>query len=174
MSMMNWSVAFLGYAREKLTQNLAQVERCGRLLTDEDLWHRPNAHTNSVGNLVLHLMGNVRQWILGGLRGDACDRDRPAEFAARAACPRAELLADLSRVVLRAEETLRQLDTAALERPHRIQGYDVTGLVAVFHVVEHFSFHTGQIVHITKLLKDVDLSLYDAQGRKTVGAVHTP
>jgi uncharacterized damage-inducible protein DinB len=164
----------LAYARTKLTDHLAQVVRCVGLLGPDELWQRANAHTNSVGNLVLHLTGNVRQWIVGGLGGEQIERDRPAEFAERGPLPAAELLGGLEGTVGRALEVLAGLNAGVLEARHTIQGYGVSGLSAVFHVVEHFAFHTGQIVHMTKVLKDVDLSLYDAHGHKRPGQGATP
>ena len=164
----------LTYARTKLASHLAQVVRCARLLTPDEIWQRANAHANSVGNLILHLTGNVGQWIVGGLGGDVVPRDRPAEFAARGPSPAAELLGGLERTVGRALEVLAGLDAPALQARHTIQGYEVSGLVAVFHVVEHFAFHTGQIVHMTKVLKDVDLSLYDAHGHRRSGQSAIP
>ena len=162
------------YARDKLADHLAQIVRCVGLLSPDELWHRANAHANSVGNLVLHLTGNVRQWIVGGLGGATIARDRPAEFAERGPLPAAEILGALERTVRSAREVLAGLDVAALEAPHTIQGYEVSGLIALLHVVEHFAFHTGQIVHMTKVLKDVDLALYDAQGHKSPGQRATP
>jgi len=153
-------------AATKLRQDLAQIRRCGALLSDEQAWHRPNAHCNSVANLVLHLAGNVRQWIVAGIGGEAFDRDRPAEFAARDAGPLPPLLDALEHAVHRAVGIIEAQTADDLLREFDIQGYRVSGLSAVFHVAEHFSFHTGQIVHITKTLRDVDLSLYDAHGRR--------
>lgn len=164
---------FTHFAADKLTQHLAQIVRCARLLDQSQVWHRVNEHCNSVGNLILHLTGNVRQWIVAGLGGEPFARDRPAEFAQRGPLPTAEILGNLERVVGRAIEVIGGLDGAGLAARHTIQGYDVTGLAAVFHVAEHFSGHAAQIVHMTKALKDVDVSLYDAQGHKrpNTGAV---
>ena len=153
-------------AAAKLRQDLAQVLRCARLLTLNELWHRSNDHCNSVGSLLLHLTGNVRQWILAGIGGESFERDRPAEFGQRVALPAEPILAELERVACAAIDMIEQLDPAGLARRCSIQGYDVSALQAVFHVAEHFSFHTGQIVHMTKVLRSVDLSLYDAQGRR--------
>lgn len=160
---------FLAHAGTKLNEHLAQIVRCVGLLSTDEVWHRANEHTNSVGNLILHLTGNVRQWILAGLGREAVLRNRPAEFAERGPLPAAEILAPLQQAVARAVEVLADLDAAALEARYSIQGYDVSGLVVVFHVVEHFAFHTGQIVHVTKVLKNVDVSLYDADGHKRPG-----
>ena len=161
--------SFLAHARTKLAEHRAQIARCVALLSTSELWHRTNEHTNSVGNLLLHLTGNVRQWILGGLGGQPVARDRPAEFAERGPVPAAPLLGALQETVAQACEILAQLDAPALAARRNIQGYDVSGLIAACHVLEHFAFHTGQIVHMTKVLKNVDVSLYDVQGHKHPG-----
>ena len=165
---------FTSYALDKIRQNLRQIQRCVELLEDGDLWHRVNEHTNSIGNLVLHLTGNVRQWIVAGLGEEPFARDRPAEFAQREPLPRAEILDHLQHTAHRALEIIARLDEPDLVRRYTIQDYDVSALVAVFHVVEHFSTHTGQIVHMTKALRDVDLSVYDAHGHKPPGSGATP
>jgi len=158
--------AFTAYATGRLNDCLANIERCIGLLTIEQTWQRPNDVSNSVGNLVLHLTGNVRQWIVSGLGGEPSDRDRPAEFAERGPLPSEQIVAGLRDVVMRANEIIDGLTSTALEQEYPIQGRVVTGVAAVFHVVEHFSFHTGQIVSMTKLFTEKDLSLYDAQGRR--------
>lgn len=157
---------FRDYACVKLREYAAQIERCLGLLSDAQVWQRPNQHSNSVANLVLHLCGNVTQWILGGLGGGAEPRDRPAEFAARGGASAAELAARMRGVVAEACCTIERLDHAMLSAPVAIQGYATTGLAAAFHVTEHFAFHAGQIIWATKAILDVDLSLYDAQGRR--------
>lgn len=164
--------AFTEYACQKLEQNLGQIRRCVGLLDDAQLWRRWNPHCNSVGNLVLHLAGNVHEWINAGLGGDVLNRNRAAEFAERGPLPGATVLARLEAVVQRACTVLRGLDAAALAQPRRIQEYEVATLVAVTHVVEHFSFHTGQIIHETKAQRDCDLSLYDERGHKPGGNVN--
>ena len=174
MEMQSLLEAFRTHARTKLDEHAAQIARCAALLTEAELWQRDNAHTNSVGNLVLHLTGNIRQWILGGFGGQIVVRDRPAEFAERGPRPKAEIMAGLDQVIGQANEVLAALSAEAMAAGRNIQGYDVTGLVAISHVIEHLAFHTGQIVHITKCLRDVDLSLYDAHGHKRPGCGHAP
>lgn len=154
------------YSEDRLRHYLAQIERCAAMLSTEELWSRPNAHVNSVANLILHLTGNVRQWIVASVGGEPFDRDRPAEFAARDGRPASEIVPALHAVVDRACAVIRGLDAEALATPRTIQGYTVLTQTAVLHVVEHFAYHAGQIVHTTKWLKDVDLSLYDPQGRR--------
>jgi uncharacterized damage-inducible protein DinB len=163
---------FVAYATTKLEQNLAQVSRCAGLLTHEELWRRANQHANSVGNLLLHLNGNVRQWIAAGVGGQPFHRNRPAEFAARAPQPADDALANLEQTVTAALRIIAALPSHKATVRRHIQDYEVSTQTAIFHVVEHFSFHTGQIVHATKLIKDVDLSLYDEQGRKYADQDH--
>ncbi len=153
-------------AARKLEQDMRQIGRCAGLLSEQEFWSRANEHCNSVGVLVLHLAGNVRQWILGGVAGRAVERDRPAEFAARGPAPVGPAIEALKQTVRDAVAVIRGVRSAQAPEPRTIQGYRVSVLLAVFHVAEHFSFHTGQVVHMTKVLRDVDLSLYDAQGQQ--------
>jgi uncharacterized damage-inducible protein DinB len=154
------------YAAAKIRQNLTQIERCARCLSAEQVWHRTSEHTNSIGNLVLHLAGNVRQWVVAGLGRESFARDRASEFAARGDMCVAELSAKLEQAVDDVLVTLARLDAAGLAAEYTIQGYNVSGVVVVCHVVEHFSWHTGQIVYMTKVLTGADLTLYDSAGHK--------
>ncbi len=163
------SEGFLEYASAKLRRYAMQIRRCAELLDDAELWRRADPHCNAVGNLILHLTGNVSQWVLGGLAEREVSRDRPAEFAARGVPDRAAMLARFDDAVREACGVIGRLDPAALARRASIQGYDVTRRVAVFHVVEHFAYHAGQIIHATKALRGVSLSLYDAQGQLLSG-----
>jgi uncharacterized damage-inducible protein DinB len=118
-----------------------------------DVWWRPHADTTSIGNLLLHLQGNVRQWIVSGL-GDAPDeRDRESEFAARQGAEAQVLIAALSATVERACEVIERLPSERWMQRVTIQDFEVTVLAAVLHIVEHFSWHTGQITWIAKLRK---------------------
>ena len=137
-------------------------------LTVEQVWWRPNEASNSIGNLLLHLNGNVRQWLLTSFNHRDDHRNRPAEFAEKAGGPAAELLARLSATMAETAELFSRLREEDLVAPMDIQGYHVTVLEAVYHVVEHFGMHYGQIVHITKALQGKDLGFYrhlDKTGR---------
>ena len=154
--------AFLEESRRHLSEDyLPKIERCLERLTDEQVWWRAGEHTNSVGNLILHLEGNLRQWVVCGAGGAADLRDRDREFAERRPLPREELLARLRAVVAEADAALARLDPSTLLERRRVQGLDVTLLAAAFHAVEHFSTHTGQIVLLTKMLTGRDLAFYD-------------
>src|SRR5688500_877531 len=140
------SVAFLLQAREFLRDEyLPKIERCLEKLTDEQVWWRPNAESNSIGNLLLHLSGNARQWIVCGLGEEADDRVRQTEFDERRTIPRDELLSKLRGTVTAVDETLAGFDSRRLLDSFKIQGTESTALAAIFHVTEHFSMHTGQI-----------------------------
>jgi uncharacterized damage-inducible protein DinB len=154
--------AFLAEARRHLSEDyLPKIERCLERLTDEQVWWRASERSNSVGNLLLHLEGNLRQWVVSGAGGAADARVRDREFAECGRVPRAELLKGLRAAVSEADDALARLDPAALLEARRVQGLDVTLMTAVFHAVEHFSMHTGQIILLTKMLADEDLAFYD-------------
>ena len=153
---------FLSQARHHLNDDyLPKIRRCLEVLSREDVWWRAHENTNSIGNLALHLCGNVRQWIVSGLGVEEDRRRRPAEFSRREPIPKDQLLEMLETTVGEAVRVLDSLSEEDLATSRRIQVYDVTGLQAVLHVVEHFSYHTGQIIYITRLRKNVDLKFYD-------------
>ena len=157
--------AFITKARALLlTEYLPKIERCLEQLSDTDVWWRANAESNSIGNLLLHLQGNARQWIISGVGGATDRRVRQQEFDERAVRPAAELLADLSRTLHEVDEVLDRLQVSRLLEQREIQGHRVTILEAVFHVVEHFAMHTGQVISLTKMLTNRDLAFYDFSG----------
>jgi uncharacterized damage-inducible protein DinB len=156
------SRAFLDRASAfMLGDYLPKIERCLEKLTDEQIWWRANEESNSIGNLVLHLCGNARQWIICGVGDQPDNRNRDAEFAQRGVIAREELLSLLRSTVSEVETTLRTFDPSLLLEYRKIQGNDVELLYAIFHVTEHFSMHTGQIIMLTKMLTASDLRFYE-------------
>jgi uncharacterized damage-inducible protein DinB len=151
---------FLNYAVEKLTQLCGRVETCLGKLAPDQIWMRGTENQNAVGNLVLHLNGNVRQWILSGVGGEPNTRQRDEEFSARGGMEPEALGKLLREAVDRAASLILALPPARLAERTTIQGHDVTLLEAIFHVVEHFSGHTSQIIFITKMLTGEDLGFY--------------
>ena len=155
------SSLFLEFSRKKLLEQYwPRMRACVESLTDEQVWWRPNDNSNSVGNLLLHLNGNIQQWIVASFDRLGDNRDRPAEFAERNIVPAAELLQRLAATLQRAEAVLSRLTEADLRATYNIQGYTVSGLHAVYQVVEHFGLHHGQVIYITKLLTAKDLGFY--------------
>ena len=137
-------------AATELDNALARIRHCLGQLSDEHIWRRPRDEMNCVGNLVLHLCGNLRQWIVIGIGGGEDRRDRPAEFAERGPFARADLLSRLDGVVAEARAVLARTTAVDLLRPRRIQGFDLTGVGAIFDSVPHFRGHTQEIVHMTR------------------------
>src|SRR5262249_49568305 len=137
-------------AAHELTEALGRIKHSLGQLRDEQVWRRPQPALNSIGNLILHLCGNVRQWLVAGLSGATDVRNRPAEFSERGPIAKQELLSRLEAVVGEAKAVLSRLNAQQLLAKRRIQGFDVTGLAAIFSSVPHFRGHTQEIVHMTR------------------------
>lgn len=145
---------------ERIGESRARLGKCLEELADGDLWRRPNGSSNSVGNLLLHLNGNVTQWVLAGFGGAEDRRRRDTEFAAREGDGREELLARLVSTLDSALALLADAGEAELLRVRPVQAFQVSGISIFVHVAEHLSYHTGQIAFWTKQLKDKDLGFY--------------
>jgi uncharacterized damage-inducible protein DinB len=130
-------------------------------LPDDAIWRRANQSSNSIGNLLLHLAGNVRQWIVGGVGEEKVERNRAAEFSARDGASGAALIENLARAVSEADSVLAGISVDDLARDCLIQDRETTVLEAIYHVVEHFSMHTGQIVLMTKAYAPDRIRFYD-------------
>jgi len=169
------SQSFIQNARELIKdQYLPKIERCLERLTDEQVWWRPNPESNSIGNLLLHISGNARQWIVCGLGGVTDERQRQTEFDQREGISRAELLRKLRATVSEIDNVLAGFDPSRLVDEYQIQGTKSSALAAIFHVTEHFSMHTGQIILLTKMLANVDLVFYDFSTGKPMHTWHQP
>jgi uncharacterized damage-inducible protein DinB len=151
---------FIEFSAGKLQQLCGRIEDCLGRLTYDQIWMRNSGNENAVGNLVLHLCGNVTQWIGSGVSGRPDHRQRDNEFAARGDVQPAELATRIHAVIDDAAAVIRSLTAARLAERTIVQGFDLTILEAVYHVVEHFSMHTGQILFATKLLTGQDLGYY--------------
>ena len=152
---------FLDSSRKLLfEQHWPRIKNCVASLTTDQIWWRPNEASNSIGNLLLHLSGNVRQWIVATFNKDEDKRNRPAEFAAKEGATAKELLDRLGATLDEAAHVLDRLTPAELLAEYDVQGYHTNGIYVVYHVVEHFGMHYGQIAYITKLLSAKDLGFY--------------
>lgn len=162
---MDLSSTFVERSRYYLaTEYRVKLRAAVESLPDGALWSRPNEQSNSVGNLLLHLAGNVRQWIVAGVGGARDTRDRASEFAARDGADAATLLSTLDQVLDEADAVLAKLTAADLAGSRMIQGRDVQVLEAVYHVVEHFAGHVGQIVLIAKMHSPGAIRFYEDAG----------
>jgi uncharacterized damage-inducible protein DinB len=153
---------FVDKARSYLSSSyLPKIESCLETLTDEEVWWRANSASNSIGNLLLHLDGSTRMWIVSGV-GNAPDRrERQQEFDERSMISGAELIARLKATVAEADDVLAGVESAALLERRQVRDTNLTVLEAIFHAVEHFSMHAGQIIMLTKMRTGKDLSLTD-------------
>lgn len=142
--------AFQQAACSELNAALKKIHHCLAQLTDEQVWWRPADDMNAIGNLLLHLCGNVRQWIIAGVGGAEDSRRRSEEFQQRAPTPKAELLARLEATVAEANAAIQGLSADELVCPRQIQSYNRTAAEAVFHSIAHFWGHTQEIVHMTR------------------------
>ena len=144
-------------------ESVPRICQCLDLLSAEEIWRRPNEQSNSVGNLVLHLCGNVRQYVVHGLGKVFDDRIRDEEFVVRNETDghsQQELEAMLTQLQKDCEQVFSTLTEADLMETKSIQGFQITGLSALVHITEHFSYHTGQITLLTKLYRNVDTGYY--------------
>lgn len=132
-------------------------------LSEEDIWKRPNGSLNSVGNLLLHLCGNITQYVISSLGGQEDLRERDLEFETRSGYTKSALLEKLNETVEKAKRIINDSKIEQFIRKRDVQGYYFSGIGVVLHAVEHYSYHTGQIAFYTKLLKNTDLGFYDGQ-----------
>jgi len=146
--------------RRLFRDSLPRIHKCLAHLSEEEIWQRPNAEVVSVGNLILHLCGNVRQNIVAGLGGAPDRRARAQEFAETGPLPAAALLARLDELKAEVDSALDRLDPESLLEVRRVQGFEETAVSILVHVIEHFSYHVGQITYFVKTNKAVDLGYY--------------
>jgi hypothetical protein len=148
------TIGFITDASKTLSGSFERIVHCLQQLSDAEVWWRPRPEMNAIGNLLLHLCGNVEQWILAPIENRTSDRNRPAEFAQRELIAKSELQARLSTTVALAAGAIRTLDAAdQLLAARRVQGHNTTILAAIFHSVAHFEGHTQEIICMTRQIK---------------------
>lgn len=144
----------------RLNENTPRIEKCLAQLNEFEVWHKPNENLNSIGNLILHLCGNITQYIISSIGGEKDKRKRDAEFMLEGVCNKVELLSKITNTVRQSVQVIEIMTTADLLQERSVQGFTYTGIANLIHVAEHFSYHTGQIAFLTKLLKNEDLGFY--------------
>ena len=142
-----------------LQESIPRIIQCLNTVEAHHIWHKPNEHSNSIGNLILHLCGNVRQYLISSIGGQADNRNRDLEFTA-SGLSRDQLIQTLHALAKEIKDSIPNITEEALIKTRSVQGFSMTGISVVIHVIEHFSYHTGQIAYMTKLLKDLDLKFY--------------
>ena len=151
---------FLNASVAKLRQFTDRISVCLGKLTADQVWARGHENENAVGNLVLHLAGNVRQWAISGLGGKPDTRVRDLEFSASGGMAPAELTTLIRATIDEATAVIAGLTAEQLTHVYEIQKRTVSGVDAVMNVVQHFAEHTGQIIFATKSMTGEDLALY--------------
>jgi uncharacterized damage-inducible protein DinB len=151
---------FISQAIHRIDENTPKLVACVLELGETEIWKRPNQHSNSLGNIILHLCGNIRQYAISSLGNTEDVRERDKEFSADGGYSAPELLKKLTETLDEAKNIIQNASEAELLRKRKVQGYTHSGIGIIIHVTEHYSYHTGQIIFWTKLLKDKDLGFY--------------
>ncbi|MFT4678575.1 MAG: putative damage-inducible protein DinB [Flavobacteriales bacterium] len=152
---------FLAQVVLRISENPPRIEQCISGLTEDQLWFRPNESLSSIGNLILHLCGNIRQYAITSLSETTDIRNRSSEFNAHGNYTKCELLSMLKSTVQEAIQVVETLNEKQLMKTYEVQCYSLSGMGILVHVAEHFSYHTGQIVFLTKFLANKHLKFYD-------------
>jgi uncharacterized damage-inducible protein DinB len=145
----------------RFQEKKTHITKCFQQLTEKDMWSRPNASSNSVGNIILHLCGNIGQYILSSLAQQPDVRERDLEFSTEGGLSKAELLHKLSTTIDEACAAVNACADAELLQKRQVQGFTFSGVGIILHAVEHLSYHTGQIAYLVKLRNDQQIGLYD-------------
>ena len=140
--------------------NTPRIKACLGELKEDEVWQSPGLASNSIGNLVLHLCGNITQYVISSLGNTEDNRDRDKEFSEKGGYTITMLFDKLSGTVKRATEIINTLDENALTKNYSVQGFNLSGIGIIIHVTEHYSYHTGQIAFYTKQLRNKDMGFY--------------
>jgi uncharacterized damage-inducible protein DinB len=160
----DFKIQIIAQFRERVfCESVPRLKKCLAELSDEEIWSRPNENSNAIGNLVLHLCGNARQWILSGLGGMPDKRERQKEFDQRTIIPKADLLKLLDDLVVELDSLLDKITAIELLRVRPVQIYQETGVSILIHVIEHFSYHVGQMTYAVKYMKNKQMGYYGGQ-----------
>lgn len=156
----NFIKEFIEHSIYRVELNTPRINKCLKLLSEKDVWKRPNDQSNSIGNLILHLCGNIRQYIISSLGKSEDFRERDLEFTAEGGLTKSELQGKLEDTVGAAVNVIRNASIEELLRVRLVQGFDYSGVGVIIHVTEHYSYHTGQIAFWTKVITGSDLGFY--------------
>lgn len=152
----------------RLEENVPRIKKCLELISEEELWKKPNSNLNSIGNLIIHLRGNITQYVMSSLGNKPDKRHRNQEFGTPEMMDlsdysKASLIQIFEKTISDAVQTIKNLSNHELNRLRLVQGFELTGIGILIHVCEHLSYHVGQISLLTKLYVNKDLGYYDGQ-----------
>lgn len=154
--------AFIAEIKRRLFKEcIPRLKKCLGELSEAQIWYRPNEHSNSVGNITLHLCGNVRQWVIAGLGRQKDVRERQQEFDEKGPISTELLIQKVEQLMIEVDQVLDATTVEDLLTKRMVQGiFEESGLSILVHVVEHFSYHVGQVTYVVKMLKDIDTGYY--------------
>lgn len=144
----------------RIRENLPRITRCFEQLSETEIWQKPVPAGNSMANLLLHLRGNITQYIISGLGGLPDNRIRDEEFTTEGGYDKATLLHLIAETIGNATGIIEAVDENNLLQERTVQGFRLSGTGIIIHVTEHLSYHTGQIALYTKMLRNTDLGFY--------------
>lgn len=152
---------FVLNANYRMDESLRMIKICLDKLSENVIWQKPNETTNSIGNLILHLCGNITQYGIASLQGMEDNRNREKEFSTLSGYSKKELFQKLVSTVEEAKNAIKEASVEELIKKRSVQGFEFSGIGNIVHVVEHLSYHTGQIALWTKILNNKDLGFYE-------------
>ena len=165
------------FAQEFLTETNNRIEiahdriiHCLNQLPEEHIWRRPSPDVNSIGIILKHLCGNLRQWIISGIGGAKDIRNRPLEFEDDGNLNKTELVAEFNQIIDACKDAIKNFDPDSLLEIKRVQGFDRTAMRAIYGTVTHLELHAGQITYITRLLTGGQYKLWWVPQTKEQGA----
>lgn len=163
-----WQAEFVQNALYRMDESSRMIKIALAKISENELWQRPNEQSNSIGNLLLHLCGNVTQYAIASLGNSPDNRERDLEFSTEQGWDKQQLLEELDATVAQAKEVVQSTSQAEWLRVRDVQGFRFSGIGVIMHVVEHYSYHTGQIAFWVKQLKNKDLGFYDGMNLNTL------
>ena len=148
-------------AMYRMDESTRMIKKSLSEISEEEIWQKPNASLNSIANLILHLCGNMTQYVISSIGEIDDNRNRDAEFSVNSGLTKAELLHKLEDTVDSVKRVIFDSTADKLIKVRSVQGMSFSGVGAIMHAVEHYSYHTGQIAFYVKLIKEKDLGFYD-------------
>lgn len=158
---MKWIVSVKENAKYRMQESVRMIEKSLAQFNDNETWEKPNPQLNSMANLLLHLSGNIRQYIISSLGKMPDTRERDMEFSQAQDQTKSELLKEFKSTINEAITVIENCEEDQLLRKSEVQGFELDGLGIIMHVVEHLSYHTGQIAFWVKYRKEEDLGFYE-------------
>lgn len=141
-------------------ESFPRIRQCLEELSQDQIWFKPNKNSNSIGNLILHVCGNIRQYVMSGIDGQSDVRQRSLEFSEKGPLCTKELYSLISRLLNDVDPVLSSIKSEDLVKMKQVQGFNMSVVSIIIHITEHLSYHTGQIAYATKQMKNIDLRFY--------------